>query len=319
MQKCPFKKVSISKLKTFLNHPKYSVRPKKVLIPKRIQNTFLGDVFSKLIRMRDDIDRVKVKHALSQSLNRYSYDDIFKITQDIAEQSFSKPVTANLLNSFLATLPIYVLGTLLGYKPEQWQQLANDARNFSCSILSLDPSLSEISAQIESAERLYSQIEAQQGELFILFSQYAQQNQINDNSLLISNLMGLFFQVSDGTTGLIGLTLIDAQKRTGQAIVELVENVLNKTPPIKQTKRFIAQNNFDDEIIVPLSAQDGTLPFGYGEHCCPGEHIAKAMTCGAVEFILQQDIKDHYFEHYTWQVSANAQIPHFYDIKPEIL
>lgn len=321
MSKCPLNTSSLNKLKKYLNHNNYRVRPEETPVPKIIQHSLLGDIFSKLIRMRDDENREPVKQALTQALtqalNSYTYDAIFNITQNVAKQNLPKTITAEGLNTFLATLPVYVLGTLLGYKPEQWQQLAYDAHHFSCTVLSLHIKPHEISAQIESTERLYYQIEQQNGELFVLFSQYAQQHKIVDKSLLISNLMGLFFQISDSTTALIGLTLIETQKGTEQTISSLIEKVLNEIVPIKQTKRFKSQNNSVDEIAIPLLTRDGALPFGYGKHRCPGEHIARAMGCSAVKFILQQKYNKDYFTHYRWKTSTNAQIPLFY-LKQEL-
>ncbi|PHM46806.1 hypothetical protein Xmir_03846 [Xenorhabdus miraniensis] len=61
---------------------------------------------------------------------------------------------------------------------------------------------------------------------------------------------------------------------------DILNEILNQEPPIKNTRRFKTEQGShlnDKLIVIPLKTEKGTLPFGYGSHRCTGEIWGKLL------------------------------------------
>jgi len=94
----------------------------------------------------------------------------------------------------------------------------------------------------------------------------------------------------DGTSGLIGLTLLELQLLS-----------------IKNTRRFLG----DEMVVLPLQDDEESLPFGAGAHCCPGTLWAKVITATVIRYLKQLPIQKEWLQNYEWKASMNANVPLF--------
>lgn len=108
--------------------------------------------------------------------------------------------------------------------------------------------------------------------------------------IINSNLLGFFFQTLDGTSGLIGLTLLESQLLS-----------------IKNTRRFLE----NEMIVVPLQDDEESLPFGIGSHQCPGKLWAKTIVKTIVQYLMELPIQKEWLQNYEWKASMNANVPLF--------
>ena len=312
MSQCPFDFKKIAEIKNILNNHHYKVRPENERIPNEIRGNFIGEIYAQLIRMRDDEPRESLKQALVETLNMLTTNRVEEATRHVILSLAPELDSVEKLNQFLLAVPICVIGYFLGFRQHQWLQLITDVEHFSRSIVIVKPPLDNIADKIAASKNIYSQIEQQKGFLFTEFSNNYAVEHADSTHRIISNLMGLLFQVSDSTTSLLGLTLIEYNKNSGQEYHQIMEHVLASMPPIKNTKRFILEHGKITNVIVPLIAEAVTLPFGYGKHSCPGEHIAKAITLTTIDFIIQNRTEMDLFSQYYWKDLPNANYPLFY-------
>ncbi len=313
MNQCPFKLKDMAEIKKILSSDNYKVRPESEQVPNSLADNVIGQIFSRLIRMRDDKPRDKLKQALNKTLDMLTINKVEETTQQVILSLAPELKSAEQLNYFLLAVPICVIGSFLGYRPHQWPQLIVDAQYFSRSIIIGQEPINDIDDKIAASENLYSQIELQKGFLFTALSQNVSTDLDCDIDAIIANLMGLLFQVSDGTTSLLGLTLIEYNKNNQLEYHQLIARVLDSVPPIKNTKRFIFEQWEISQLIVPLIAETEILPFGYGKHRCPGEHIAKAITLAVIDFIIQNKTDTELFSQYYWKDLPNANYPLFHN------
>ncbi|MDC9612434.1 hypothetical protein PSI19_00760 [Xenorhabdus khoisanae] len=167
---------------------------------------------------------------------------------------------------------------------------------------------------IVASEYLYTQVENVSGILLTKLTESFLIQNISDKHVVISNAIGFLFQASDSTTGLLGKMLIRHKKSKNIKGIDILNEVLDQEPPIKNTRRFkTGQGNHSNEklIVIPLKTEEGTLPFGYGSHRCPGEIWGKTIALAAFEFLISLPLPDLFIAHYQWRDSPNASVPEF--------
>ncbi|WP_340618983.1 hypothetical protein [Xenorhabdus entomophaga] len=167
---------------------------------------------------------------------------------------------------------------------------------------------------IAASEYLYTQVEKSSGILLTKLTEIFLIHNISDKHVVISNAIGFFFQASDSTTGLLGKMLIRHQGSKNINGMDILNEILNQEPPIKNTRRFKTEqgsHSNDTLLVIPLKTEEGTLPFGYGSHRCPGEIWGKTIALAAFEFLISLPVPDLFIAHYQWRDSPNASVPEF--------
>ncbi|ASR38198.1 hypothetical protein BAY61_27915 [Prauserella marina] len=110
-----------------------------------------------------------------------------------------------------------------------------------------------------------------------------------DADAAVSRLVAVMGGVADErTAALIGLlvqayaataTLIEAAMNSGSGTADaLVADTLARRPPVRTTRR-----QGPDGVISVVDLASAGLPFGAGEHECPGARHAIAIAAGAIE------------------------------------
>lgn len=284
---CPFKSKLLNNTSNILLDKNYTVHPKNETVPKALQGLFIGNIFNALMRMNDGDYHFSLKTALINTLKNFDKSYIQQKTAQIIEMSHIVIDSPESLTDAIQTWPIMVIAEAIGL--EKNDQLIQHIKNF---ILCLsNPDVYEyIHLGNASAQWLYQNIKNADGILKQKFINHCSQQNIYDPFIINSNLMGLFFQTFDGTGGLIGLKLINSDLLS-----------------IKNTRRFL--NN--QIIILPLNDAKEALPFGLGEHHCPGELWAKTIAQKISEYLTELPNTSQWITHYQWKNSANANVPLF--------
>ena len=166
-------------------------------------------------------------------------------------------------------------------------------------------------------------------------------------AVVVANGLGFLSQPYEATAGLIGNALValarDAALRQRTAgdrtcLPALVQEVSRHDPSVHNTRRFVARDvtvagarlHDGDTILVVLAAanRDPALnpdpdvfrvdrtdrrlvSFGSGAHVCPGDALAAAITCGALEALLDADVPVERLAPRGYRRSVNVRIPVF--------
>ncbi|MDC9622124.1 hypothetical protein PSI22_10855 [Xenorhabdus sp. XENO-7] len=312
MKECPMKFKTLQEVKVILSDKTFTVRPKSANVPKEIEASCAGEIFSSLVRMRDDNEHEKLKIAVTQTLESFTEQEIYQNTLFVAKILYKKINSAESLTKFNYALSIYVIGHFLGIKNQEWKELVNKVIDF---IQCISPSgdKQRITESIIASEYLYVQLEYASGVLLNKLKEKCLMQNITNKHVVISNAIGFFFQVSDSTTGLLGQMLIEYKKGYNNG-VKILDEVLKREPPIKNTRRFKTEqgdSSSETLIVAPLRTKEGTLPFGYGHHRCPGEIWGRTIALAAFDFLTSLPNIDSLIEFYQWRYLPNAMIPEF--------
>jgi cytochrome P450 len=237
------------------------------------------------------------------------------------------------LTEFAFRLPVYVIGSVLGFTPDRLPQLAAWTGDFvRCIAPSSAPE------QVET------------GKLAALHLADAFRALLGRDTLdaVVANRVGYLSQSYEATAGLIGNTLVALGRHDGvreRARSErgylggLVREVARYDSPVQNTRRFLAGRgtiagqemaegdavlvvlaaanrdpaaNPDPDRLDPLRRERVTFTFGFGPHACPGETIATIIAEAGVERLQAAGVDPHRLvQSFGYRPSANTRIPIF--------
>lgn len=313
MKACPFAVTSQSAVREALTHRHLGVRPAEEPIPGSLLATPAQPIFAALVRMRDDAGQRALKASLESVLAWFSDDQIHQITVDMAKQLAPELITAEQVTRFNYALPIYVLAELLGVARQERSELVAEVLDF-VRCIAPGGSAEQMAAGAIAAGKLQMRMQQADGPLFTRLCQ-----QIGDRKVAVANAIGLFFQACEGTAGLIGQALL-LTNRCHQTAEDVISTVLQQTPPIHTTRRFVQQNTLLDgqrlvagqSVLVHLKTPEQSFPFGLGAHQCPGERWARIIASVGIDYLSTLDIHPTMLSHFHWRDSQNARVPEFY-------
>lgn len=313
MTACPFSAASRQAVREALSHPHLGVRPTDEPVPLALLGTPAQSIFASLVRMNDGVRQSELKAAIEAALAWYSDDEIHQTTVDVAQRLAADLRTAEQLTRFNYALPVCVLAEFLGVAHRDRATLVDEVLDF-VRCIAPGGSAEQTAAGAVAAGKLQIRMQQADGPLFEQLSQ-----QIGDRSLAIANAIGLLFQACEGTAGLIGQALLLANERR-QSAEELIQAVLQQSPPINTTRRFALQDTRlegqslakGQSVLVHLKTSEESFAFGYGAHRCPGERWARIIALAAISVL---DIPPELLSHFRWRVSLNARVPEFYSVE----
>lgn len=284
---CPFKSDVLHNTMNILQDATYKVRPQNEDVPKLFQGLFIGEVFGTLVRMNDGEHHCILKLAVSQALDHFDEQYIQQQTEQVIQSSKIMIDSPEMLTQAIQTWPIMVVSEQIGLYVDD--ELLKHVEIFvNCMS---NPFLKEtIHNGNESTMWLHQRIQLVNGSLKQQLIEHCAKQNITDSLIINSNLLGFFFQILDGTSGLIGLTLLESQLLS-----------------IKNTRRFLG----DEMVVLPLQDDEESLPFGIGAHCCPGTLWAKVITATVIRYLKQLPIQKEWLQNYEWKASMNANVPLF--------
>ncbi|PXX45240.1 cytochrome P450 [Undibacterium pigrum] len=266
-----------------LESPACTVRPVAEPVPRNIVSGPAGEIFSHLIRMNEGPKHALPRQVIQGSLSKPDLSGIAAYTQQHATQLASKydVNTGNGLTQYLLSLPVHVMGSVLGFEEDALPALANWMADFVRCLSPLSTT-EQIATAHMAAKALQNS-----------FRQLLQDSQAKPHGFLaglqneaelcgwqhvdgiLSNLIGLLSQTYEATAGLAGNSLVALQTHSTllqdlraetaalpQKLSQFVAEVARYDASVQNTRRFVNQHceiagqslQAGDVIVVLLAA-----------------------------------------------------------------
>lgn len=318
-------------VRAVLAHPDARVRPSGEPVPPTLAGTVAGEIFGKLVRMRDGARQLSAKTAVQRALETIDLD---RVWTESARQAEAIDVTA--LPESLFSLPVRVMGWLLGLPEARLDRLPSLVRDFARCI---GPGASDatIAPGVAAATELSSWFDdllpnTKPPELLGCLREAFASAGITETGIVRANAVGLLFQAYDATAGLLASTLLRLSRSapvtgppSNAEIDAAVSAVLMNDAPVQNTRRFAAAEMVihgrrvpaGDPILVllasaahdPDASDSGDRAFGFGPHACPGQQLADAIVTSAVPVLLRRGVPGSAPDPVRFLASPNARVP----------
>lgn len=312
-----------------LAHPDARVRPHREPVPPTLAGTLAGEVFGRLVRMRDGDRHHLAKTAIQRALETIDLDRVRAESARQAETIDLNDPTA--LSSIAFTLPVHVIGWLLGVPASRLDRLPFLVRDFARCI-GPAPSDATIAPGVAAVAELSSWFDAllpnatPPALLGSLREAFAGAG-IDEPGNVTANAIGLLFQAYDATAGLLASTILDVACSAPipsdvSAVETVVRRVLTADAPIQNTRRFANVDTVmhgqrvqaGDPILVVLASASrdpdaSGLALGSGPHSCPGGELAIAIVSATVSTLIDRGVLDATARDVAYLDSPNARVP----------
>lgn len=254
-------------VESILNCSRFRVRPLDEAVPKSLSGTRLGDVFGHLVRMQDGERQALLKRAVCGALAPIDAKGLLlrseTWTQHLLE-ALPKKGSGGLTPDVALSLPVYVLGSLLGVPSDLLPRCVGWMDDFVRSIApgSTPDQLARGGAATDALVALFQEL-LQQAQFpdyknprgmpgnVGLLSSFARSACRHAEGAIVANAIGFLSQSYEATAGLIGNTLIALAKRhqlRGRLAAEpmllaaVISEVARHDPPVQNTRRFLAED-----------------------------------------------------------------------------
>lgn len=329
------------------------VRPSGEPVPRSLLGSPAADIFRHLVRMNDGEAHYQLKRKISAILGSL---DTSRIAGETSMWSYFQldglgpRGIRERLSDYIFTLPVYVMGSLLGIPQELLPRTALWMGDF---VRCLAPASSP--AQIERGKLAAGCLSEMFQSLLLRGTEgslLAELGRAIDNqeetSIAVANGIGFISQAYEATAGLIGNTLLalalhpEARKKVigdPNSLRLAVSEVLRYDSPVQNTRRFLVRDGIvaghemkaGDAILVILAAANRDpsvnprpevfdlfrwerriFTFGAGTHICPGEMLATTIAEAAVRSLIMSGLVLEQLPATTsYRASANVRIPLF--------
>jgi cytochrome P450 len=325
------------------------VRPANEPVPKSLLGSPAAEIFRHLVRMNDGEMHCPFKRAVSMALASIdaaqAAQQSDKWARFLLDEGRSKR-----LSRFSFHLPVYVVGSLLGFTSDLLHQAALLMNDFArCVAPSSSPE--QIERGKTAAGNLLEIFRALLGNEDGLLSALAREAKRvgrDETDVIVANGIGFLSQAYEATAGIIGNTLLalasrpqirDQVSADPEMLRPVIHEVLRYDSPVQNTRRFLAEDGIiagekmkaGDAILVILAAANRDpsvnpnpdrfdvfrkerriFSFGAGAHACPGEALATTIAKAGVEQLIVSGVAfGRLTEKMTYRASANARIPIF--------
>lgn len=318
------------------------VRPQAEPVPSHLAGTPAGALFGRLVRMNDGAPYPAVKHALAEALGTM-LPAVEAESRRWSARLFGEPHLSRLPEKALQ-LPVYVLGSLLGFAEETLEESVREVEAYVRSVA--HPAVGAEGAR--GAARLVERVTAclqSQPRAPVLLSAFAARMQGGPVEALVPNAVGLLTQAYEATAGLVGASLLAFARMPGLreqvargecSLDDVVREAARHGSPVQNTRRFLpvratvaetvleagatvvvvlAAANRDPQVnpqpdaFLPRRPDRRTFTFGLDAHACPGQELAVTMARAAVSHVLASDLElTPLSRSVTWRASTNARI-----------
>ncbi len=320
------------------------VRPQAEPVPPHLLGSASGALFGRLVRMNDGAPSTVVKQALASALPTVMRS-VDAESRRWSARLFSEP-RLSLLPEKALQLPVFVLGSLLGFPEDSLEQSVREVDAYVRSVTWPELSTEGALGAARLVERVTACLQAKPRapELLGAFSSRMRE-QGGPLEALVPNAVGLLTQAYEATAGLLGASLLALARmpalreqlaRGECSIDDVVREAARHESPIQNTRRFVharatvanqeleagatvvvvlaAANrdprvNAQPDAFLPRRPDRQTFTFGLGAHVCPGQELAVTMVCAAVERVLASGLElTPLSGSTTWRASTNARI-----------
>ncbi|NOK18689.1 cytochrome P450 [Corallococcus carmarthensis] len=323
-------------VRAVLTNEHCKVRPRAEPVPPHLVGTAAGALFGRLVRMNDGGPFPAVKQTLSRALPE-ALREVEAESRRWAERLFAKPSLSRLPDAALQ-LPVFVLGSLLGFPEDTLEASVRDVEAYVRSVAGPKVN-SEGAAKLN--ERVAACFQATPRTPFT--ARLMEGHGAED--LRIPNAVGLLTQAYEATAGLLGATLravarmpsLRDQLARGECTLDdVVQEAVRYGSPVQNTRRFtharalvagqeleagatvvvvLAAANRDPlenpqpDAFLPRRVGRQTFTFGLGAHACPGPLLATAMATAAAERVLSSGLDLAPLSgSVTWRASTNTRV-----------
>lgn len=251
-----------------LAHAAFRVRPLDAPVPPPLAGTRAGEIFARLLRMRDGTAQVSLKQAVCETFapldRRHLLAQSMAWAEHLLQVRRGEDADAPLPDIALR-LPVYALGALLGIPSDELPRVTQLMEDFArCIGPGADEAqMMHAKAAAEDLWGLFQEL-LQQAQfpshcnplgrptdrgLLSAFARSACRHAGHDEGLIIANAIGFLFQSYEATAGLIGNGLIALARHPELAararhdpefLDPILREVLRHDPPIQNTRRFLA-------------------------------------------------------------------------------
>lgn len=328
------------------------VRPPDEPVPSPLVGTSLGKVFGQFARTTDGAVHASHKAAIQTAMTSIDDATVERLAREEADwlvEKLDPREHPGLVNEFALSLPLHVVGRMLGVAPDALAGVAARVGEFVRALAPGstpgDRQLGEDAADalIELFERLSTaQVGSRECTLLAMMSVEMAREYGQGRLPVIANAIGLLMQSYEATAGLIGNTLVALARHGARSELDqaFVQEVLRFDAPVQNTRRFVAEGGIvagremqaGDAILVVLAAanrdpsvnpdpdtfdpgrRDAKIyTFGAGRHRCPGAMLAVTIAVEGVKALVAAGCSPEALESRMSYVAApNVRIPVFH-------
>ena len=261
-------------IEQILNSRDFRVRPLEEPVPKALLGTRAGEIFARLVRMRDGLGHRALKQAAVSTLSQVKSSDIALRSETWMQHLLQagSPVEPaagwdGSAPDIACALPLYVLGSPLGVPSDLLPHIVLWMEDFVRALApgSTPGQIARGSAAAEALTEVFQDL-LQQAQfpnhrtprgmpvnsgLLSCFARSACRHAGHDEATIIANAIGFLMQSYEATAGLIGNTLIALKrnpelrcKLTDQTakLTEVVRETARHDSPVQNTRRFVAED-----------------------------------------------------------------------------
>lgn len=261
---------SADAVRRILEQETFRVRPLDKPVPPPLAGSRAGEIFARLVRMRDGTAQASLKQAVCATFAPLDRRHLLAQSMSWAEHLLQvrRGEEANSpLPDITLRLPVYALGALLGVPSDALPRVTRLMEDFSRCIAPGADDMQIARAKV-AAEELWNLFQdlLQQAQfpshcnplgrptdrgLLSAFARSACRHAGHDEGLIIANAIGFLFQSYEATAGLIGNGLIALARhpdlaaqarRDPEQLDPILREVLRHDPPIQNTRRFLAED-----------------------------------------------------------------------------
>lgn len=247
-----------------LTHPTCHTRPAHKRVPARLAEGAMGDLFGRLVRLRDDPARDPIKRAIVSALRGLDMRAVAEVARERAlalDRALGPgPLDEVGVNRFMLALPVQVVACLLGIAPERHHDVLSwlgDYGDATAAVLTRVPAPEPglLARGHRAAEALQDLVrerlrgESAPGPLLASLAAEARQAGVSDPEDVVANGVGMLLQADGAVASLIALTLLSIARhpslraRLGEdpsLLRRLIQEVLRFDPGTSSTVRFMA-------------------------------------------------------------------------------
>ncbi|WP_052878132.1 hypothetical protein [Chromobacterium subtsugae] len=280
-----------------LDSPVCRVRPSGQPVPPIIDGSVLGQAFGGWLRMSEGAAHAGLRRAVRDSLAALSLSEVEGVAAELAARFLSEgELSGCRIDGLIDLLPVAALAAALGW-PAARLSAVGEGIALLCRALAAD---ADDAAREQGAAACWALLD----ELASLpvngwLRRWREAFVDLDEAALAANLLGALFQSRDAGAGLLSAGI--AWRCEGPwdwRDAGEWKRRLRVDPALHHTRRFVAEDvelagqrlKAGDQVLVlqAAAAHDPAGPaealdFGRGRHACPGEGLALAIACGALD------------------------------------
>jgi len=240
-------------------------RPLNEPVPTALREGAMSEIFSRLVRLRDDERQDALKRAVTAALRGIDLGQVADLTRKRAaalDSEIGMPLDAAKTTLFMFALPVQVTAQLLGIPREHFSDVMGWLADYGAAAAAAATGIPLPTAVLfekghRSAQALLDLVgglkndEAACGPLLTALINEAHRAGCDDDGDIVANGIGYMIQGFAATASLIGLTLLGLARRPAllaqvngdrKLLRSVIQEVVRYDPTTNSTFRFMARD-----------------------------------------------------------------------------